>query len=257
MVTTIDVKINLALCVVYDAILPLEERIVPLLDPFKYNALYIIRNHLHVDIKSEYVMEEEPNVLWAALQTCYEQHKAVILPEANYDWTMLRLQDFKSIGEYNHVVHKISARLRFCEKEPSEVDKIENTLQTMLPSDRILQHQYHAKNYQTYSDLVHDLLQAEKHDEITLRNHDQRSVDSAPLPEVHYKVKGNEKGDESKNQHRKFGKFKKGKCNGKNMKNMTKGQGKGKGKAFTCHKCGGPNYFTRKCRTPKHLVELY
>jgi hypothetical protein len=115
---------------------------------------------------------------------------------------MLRLQDFKSIGEYNHTVHKISARLRFCEKEPSEVDKIENTLQTMLPSDRILQHQYRAKNYQTYSDLVHDLLQAEKHDEITLRNHDQRSVDSAPLPEVHYKVKGNEKGNEPKNQHR-------------------------------------------------------
>jgi hypothetical protein len=40
-----------------------EERIAPLLDPFKYNALYIIRNHLHIDLKSEYVMEEEPNVL--------------------------------------------------------------------------------------------------------------------------------------------------------------------------------------------------
>jgi hypothetical protein len=35
---------------------------VSLLDPFKYNILYIIRNHLHVDLKSEYVMEE-PNVL--------------------------------------------------------------------------------------------------------------------------------------------------------------------------------------------------
>jgi hypothetical protein len=34
-----------------------------LLEPFKYNALYIIRNHLHIDLKSEYVMEEEPNVL--------------------------------------------------------------------------------------------------------------------------------------------------------------------------------------------------
>jgi hypothetical protein len=88
--------------------------------------------------------------------------------------------------------------LRFCEKEPSEVDKIEKTLQTMLPSDRILQHQYHAKNYQTYSDLVHDLLQAEKHDELTLRNHHQRSVGSAPLPEIHYNVKCNEKGDGTK-----------------------------------------------------------
>jgi hypothetical protein len=58
-----DVKISLALCGVYEAILPPEERTVPLLDPFKYNALYIIRNHLHVDLKFEYVMEEEPHVV--------------------------------------------------------------------------------------------------------------------------------------------------------------------------------------------------
>jgi hypothetical protein len=165
------VKISLALHGVYEAILPPKERIVPLLDPLKYNVLYIIRNHLHIDLKSEYMMEEESNVLWASLQTRYEQQIVVILPEANHDWTMLRLQDFKSIGEYNHVVHKICAKLRFCEKEPFEADKIEKTFQTMLPSDKILKHQCRAKNYQTYSDLVHDLLQAEKHDELNLRNH--------------------------------------------------------------------------------------
>jgi hypothetical protein len=53
-----DVKISLALHGVYEAILPPEERTVPLLDPFKYNALYIIRNHLHVDLKSEYVWKK-------------------------------------------------------------------------------------------------------------------------------------------------------------------------------------------------------
>jgi hypothetical protein len=252
-----DVKISLALHGVYEAILPPKERIVPLLDPFKYNALYIIRNHLHVDLKSEYMMEEEPHVHWATLQTRYKQQKGVILPEANDDWTMLILQGFKSIREYNHVVHKICARLRFCEKEPSEVDKIKMTLQTMLPLDRILQHQYRARNYQTYSDFVHDLLQAEKHDKLTLINHHQRFVGSAPLPKVHHNMKGNEKGDGPKNPQKKFGKFKKGKHNGKNMKNRAKGQGKGKGKAFTCHKCGGPNHFAIKYRTPKYLVELY
>jgi hypothetical protein len=69
---SMDVKFSLALREVYEAILHPEERIVQLLDPFKYNVLYIIRNHLHVDLKSEYVMEEESNVLWAALQTRYE-----------------------------------------------------------------------------------------------------------------------------------------------------------------------------------------
>jgi hypothetical protein len=63
----------------------------------------------------------------------------VILPEANHDWTILRLQDFKSIGEYNHAIYKICARLLFREKEPSEVDNIEKTLQTMLPSDMIFE----------------------------------------------------------------------------------------------------------------------
>jgi hypothetical protein len=144
---------------------------------------------------------------------------------------MLRLQDFKSIGEYNHDVHKICARLYFCEKEPFEIDKIEKTLQTMLPSDRILQHQYRAKNYQTYSDLVHDFLQVEKYNELTLKNHHQRSIGSAPMPEVHHNVKGNEIGDGSNNHHNKFEKLKKDKHNGKNIKNKVKGKGKGKTKA--------------------------
>jgi hypothetical protein len=88
-----------------------------------------------------------------------------------------------------------------------------------------------------------------------LRNHHQRSIGSAPLLEVHYNVKSNEKGDGSKNQHKKFGKFKKGKHNGKNMKNRAKDQGKGK--TFTCHKYGGLNHFASKYYTPKYLVELY
>jgi hypothetical protein len=202
-------------------------------------------------------MEEESHVLWVALQTHYEQQMDVILPEPNHDWTMLWLQDFKSIREYNHPAHKICARLRFCEKKHFKSDKIEKTFQTMLPSDRILQHQYRAKNYQTYLDLIHDLLQAEKHDELTLRNHHQHFVGNALLLEVQHNVKGNEKGNGPKNSQKKFGKFKKGKHNAKNMKNRAKYQVKGKGKTFTCHKCGGPNHFTRKYRTPKHLVQLY
>jgi hypothetical protein len=70
-----NVKISLTLCGMYEAIVPPAERIVPLLEPFKYNALYIIRNHIYPDLKSEYVMKEEPSTLWTALQTCYKQQK--------------------------------------------------------------------------------------------------------------------------------------------------------------------------------------
>jgi hypothetical protein len=47
-----DVKISLALCVMYEALLP---HVVQLLEPYKYNALYIIRNHIHHDLMLEYV----------------------------------------------------------------------------------------------------------------------------------------------------------------------------------------------------------
>jgi hypothetical protein len=41
----------------------------------------------------------------------------------------------------------------------------------MLNSDRILQHQYQAWNYQHYGDLIRDLHPAEKYDELTIKNY--------------------------------------------------------------------------------------
>jgi hypothetical protein len=49
---TMDVKISLALCGMYEAIVPPADRNVPLLEVYKYNALYIIINHIHSDLKS-------------------------------------------------------------------------------------------------------------------------------------------------------------------------------------------------------------
>jgi hypothetical protein len=62
--------------------------------------------------------------------------------EASHKWTQICLLDFKSIENYNHVIHKVCAKLRFCEKELLEENKTKKTLQTMLLSDRVLQHQY-------------------------------------------------------------------------------------------------------------------
>jgi hypothetical protein len=59
----------------------------------------------------------------------------------------------------------------------------------MLPSDWILQHQYRVWNYQHYADLIRDLLQAKKHDELTIKNHHQHCVGAAPLPEIHHNEK--------------------------------------------------------------------
>jgi hypothetical protein len=60
---TMDIKISLTLIGMYEAIVPPADRQQELPPTHKYNALYIIRHHIHPDLKSEYVLKEEPNVL--------------------------------------------------------------------------------------------------------------------------------------------------------------------------------------------------
>jgi hypothetical protein len=255
----LDVKISLAFCVIMVALTPPAEREATFLDTYKYQALYSIRNHLHSDLKSEYVMEEEPHSLWVALKGHYEQQKAILLSEANNEWTQICLEDFKSIKDYNHAIHKVYAKLRFCEKEPSEEDKIEKTLQTMLSSDRVLQHQYRARKYQHYADLIHHLLQAEKHDELTIKNYHQHRVGVAPLPEIHHNEKKISVSKDStlKKNGRSARRRRNRQKNIKLSKSMKKDGASSKGNNVQCKACGTFKHTAEKCRTPKHLVALY
>ncbi|XP_039851478.1 uncharacterized protein LOC120709922 [Panicum virgatum] len=134
-------------------------------------------------------MEENPRALWNNLKQRYEQHKVVVLPEASHEWNYLRLQDFKTVDEYNHAVHRVCQKLRFCGKEPPEAEKIEKILSTMLPSEIILTLSYREKNFTDYALLILTLRQAEKNHVITIWNSQQRPMGTAPLPEVHANIK--------------------------------------------------------------------
>jgi hypothetical protein len=68
-----DVKIILPFREMYKAIVPPADKQQELPPTHQYNDLYIIRHHIHPDLKSEYVLEEELSVLWTALQNRYEQ----------------------------------------------------------------------------------------------------------------------------------------------------------------------------------------
>jgi hypothetical protein len=81
----LDVKIRLAFRGILPALSPPADRAAVFLNTFKYQELFIIRNLLHPDLKSEYVMEEEPQSLSVALQGHYEQQKTILLPEANHE----------------------------------------------------------------------------------------------------------------------------------------------------------------------------
>lgn len=256
-----DIKVGLATHGLYHTIDNPAENAEPIIDQHKYAALYFIRKHIHSDLKSEYLLEENPRELWLALKQRYEQQKAIILPEANYEWAQLRLQDFKTVGDYNHAVHRISTKLQFCEKALSDADKIEKTLSTMLPAERILQQQYREKNFTVYSDLIQTLLQAERHHELTVWNNQQRPLGSAPLPEVHYnnqnKPKFNGPPKNHQENHHGHKKRRRNKRQRSRVSNKGNDISKQKNDKKSCQKCGCYSHLTKKCRTPSHLVDLY
>jgi hypothetical protein len=161
---------------------------------------------------------------------------------------MLCLMDFKSIAEYNSIVHKICSKLQFCNQPMDDAEKIEKTLSTFLPTNRQLQQQYCCHNYTKYSALIYDLLQAEK----------ICPVGTSPLSEVHY----NSQNTQKKFYGKKFKKNSKGKWNN-NRQNYKASKGHNKGKSTQkdnsqdCQRCGCHNHNTRRCHIPRYLVELY
>jgi hypothetical protein len=203
-------------------------------------------------------MIENTRELWVALKERCDRQKELIWPEANHEWNHLRLQDFKTVADYNHVVHIICSHLKFCEKDPTDADKIEKTLSTMHPSDRVTQQQYRVHGYTFYSKLIHTLSQAEKHDELLMKNHHKHPVGSAPLPEVHNVQKNNR--NKQKFQRRdprnKLNKCKFNKGNEPHFDNKKKDNAKPKNDK-KCHYCGDYSHFSKACKTPKHLVALY
>ena len=228
-------------------------------EKMRFGVLLLLRHYIHPDLKAQYLMEENPKALWNALKARYEKQKQLVWPEASYEWNNLRLQDFKTIEEYNHAIHTICCKLKFCEKEPDDAAKIEKTLSTMLPADRVLQHQYRAMNFQAYTELIHILTQAEKHDELLLKNHHKFPTGAKPLPEVHHNVQNTKKF----NGHPRHSMDFKGKCKFPkkkkyNAKNQDNDNSKPKfDKSKTCYKCGCYKHEAKYCRTPKHLVDLY
>jgi hypothetical protein len=160
--------------------------------------------------------------------------------------------------------YKICSKLHFCDQPINDAEKIEKMLSTFLPANRLLQQQHRRHNYVKYSDLIYDLLQAAKYDELLTKNHQMRPVGASPMPEIHY----NSQNTQKKFGDKKFEKNFKGKWNNKNkhhyQKNKDSHKGKGTSKKIfhhdssqVCQRCGCRNHITKKCHIAKHLVELF
>ena len=127
----------------------------------RVKALIFIRHHIDASLKSEYLTVKDPLILWNNLKERYDHQKTVILPKARYDWLHLRLQDFKSVSDYNSAIFKISSQLQLCGEKITDEDMLEKTYTTFHASNMLLQQQYREGRFTRYSELIACLLVAE------------------------------------------------------------------------------------------------
>ena len=77
-------------------------------------AMIFLCHHLYYGLEVDYLIIKDPYVIWQNLTERYDHHKIIILQKARYEWIHLRLQDFKTVSEYNFVVFKITSQLKLC-----------------------------------------------------------------------------------------------------------------------------------------------
>ena len=110
-------------------------------------AMIFIRRHLHERLKYEYLTIKYPLILWQNLKERYDHLKTIILRKAHYDWIHLRLQDFKSVSDYNSALFKITSQLSLCGQKISDESMLEKTYQTFHSQQMLLSEAYRQRDF--------------------------------------------------------------------------------------------------------------
>ncbi|XP_017604257.1 uncharacterized protein LOC108451032 [Gossypium arboreum] len=245
----------------------------------KAKAMIFLLHHLHEGLKTEYLTVKDPQILWANLKERYDHQKTVILPKARYEWLNLRLQDFKSVSDYNSAMFRITSQLNLCGEKITDAEMLQKTYSTFHANNVVLQTQYCEKGFQKYSELISYLLVAEQNNELLMKNHELRPTGSAPFPEANVSLHNGQKlkethhanssvrgcglgrgrgrvhrygygrGDRFKNSHS----YQKWDRKNGNREEKEKGENV----TNVCYYYGGKGHWSRACRTQKHLVDFY
>ncbi|XP_068308656.1 uncharacterized protein [Pyrus communis] len=148
------------------------------------NAMIFICCHLDEGLKSKYLTVEDLLALWKALRNRYNYQKTMILLKARYEWTHLRIQDFKSITEYNSAMFKISSQMKLCGETIIEEDMLEKFFSTFHASNVLLQQQYRERGFIEYNHLISVFFVAKQNNELLMKNHQSRPTGLKSFPEV-------------------------------------------------------------------------
>ncbi len=154
----------------------------------------LLLRHLHKDLKFNYLEEQNAAVIWTSLRLRFDtDRKQAMLPLLSDEWNKLCFYNFKTVTEYATKLYSIASELSWCGRKLTELDKIEKTLTTFNPAERILAMQYRRMNHDTFDKLVASLLLDEKHGLLLQRNHDERrpplnaeTPPGAKQPEAHF-----------------------------------------------------------------------
>ncbi|KAL6621237.1 hypothetical protein ACP70R_033669 [Stipagrostis hirtigluma subsp. patula] len=224
-------------------------------------ALHILRHHLSTTLKNEYMTEKNPKVLWDLLHERFEKMEIVLLPRVKREWANLRFQDFKTIEDYNTALYGITTRMKLCGLKLEDKDLIEKTLSTFHPKLTYISRQYKKDNYKKYVDLSNAMQQDQREDETIMQNHLSRPTGIIATPEanaISFKnkkdIKGKGSQKDSNGMAPKANNFKKKEW--KSKKKTPQGPKYGE-QDQECYRCGMRGHWSRICKTPKHIVEMY
>lgn len=80
-------------------------------------ALIFLHHRNNEGLKGEYLIINDPLILYNDLIKMYDQQKTIILPRAWYYWLHLRLQYFKFVSDYNPALFEITFKLKLYGKK--------------------------------------------------------------------------------------------------------------------------------------------
>lgn len=146
----------------------------------RYQALVIIRRHLHPTLRKQYLQVDTPWVLWAQLQERFNYDQQLFLPQARMEWSNLRVLDFPDLQSFNTELHRITSQLRLCGEIVTDAELIDKTLSTFPPATAILAQQYRNMHFPRHAELMSYLFVAERQQQMLLKN-----AESRPAREVH------------------------------------------------------------------------